>query len=221
MSKKQIIKFITFIVVFLILLSSIQISSYAADKTGTVNFVAVESETNENIPNLSIDIYQIGMKNEEGNFEYSAGFEGSNLNIDTFTEENINSIKEYAIKNAKAYDTKITDSNGEFTISDLQEGAYLFVQTSKTDEYTMQTMLVQVPEIDEQGNSNYTITAKPKIVTVPEESVVDTSTPSSNGSTLPYTGVLNWPIPVLVVVALVLFCIGWIKLYTNSKKKVR
>ena len=82
----------------------------------------------------------------------------------------------------------------------------------------MKTRFVQVPEIDEQGNSNNIIKVKPKITVVPEEPV-DTSTPSSNEDVLPYTGVLNWPIPVLVVVALVLFCIGWLKLYTNSKKK--
>lgn len=219
MSKKQIIKLITFIVVFLILLSSFQVSSYATVETGTVNFVAIESETNENISNLSVDIYQIGVKNEEGNFEYSARFENSNLDIDTFTDENINSIKEYAIQNAEAFATKTTDSNGEFVVAGLQEGAYLFVQVSETDTYTMQTMFVQVPEIDEQGNSNYIINVEPKITVVPEEPV-DTSTPSSNEDVLPYTGVLNWPIPVLVVVALVLFCIGWLKLYTNSKKKV-
>lgn len=225
MSKKQVIKFITFIVICLMLLLST--SLYATVETGSINFVAVESETKETISNLSIDIYQIGVKNEQGDFEYSAGFEGSNLDIDTLTEENINTIKEYAIQNAEPVETKVTDSNGEFTISNLQEGAYLFVQVSNTDEYTMQTMLVQIPEIDTDGNSNYTVTTKPKIESISQEeleagnSVADTSTLSSTQSTLPYTGVLNWPVPVLVVVAIVLFCIGWIKLYINSKKKVK
>lgn len=224
MNKKQVVKFISFIVICLMLILPSMVS-YATVETGSINFFAVENETKENISNLSVNIYQIGVKNEQGDFEYSAGFEGSNLDIDTLTEENINTIKEYAIQNAEPIETKVTDSNGEFTISNLQEGAYLFVQASNTDEYTMQTMLVQIPEIDTDGNSNYTITAKPKIERISQEeleaenSVADTSTLSSTQSTLPYTGVLNWPVPVLVVVAIVLFCIGWIRLYINSKKK--
>ena len=37
---------------------------------------------------------------------------------------------------------------------------------------------------------------------------------------LPYTGVLNWPIPVLVIVGIIIFCIAWLKVYSTSKKKV-
>jgi sortase A len=33
--------------------------------------------------------------------------------------------------------------------------------------------------------------------------------------------VLNWPIPVLVIIAIIIFCIGWLKAFTNSKKKTK
>jgi sortase A len=149
---------------------------------------------------------------EQGDFEYSAGFEDSNADIDVFTEENINKIQEYAEKNAKPIYTKTTDSNGKFTISELQEGAYLLVQTDSKDKYIVQTTLVQISK-----ESNYNITVTPKVSKIANSEKTLLSA-IVDESTLPYTGVLNWPIPVLVVIAIVLFCIGWLKTFTNSKK---
>lgn len=215
MNKKRILKFIIFFVVFLIFLLRIQPNIYAVTETGSINFVAVDSKTKKNISNLSVDIYQIGIQNKDGDFEYSIGFEESNLNIDTFTKENINTIEDYAIKNAEVFETKTTDINGSFILSDLQKGVYIFVQKSNIDEYTMQTMLLQVPEVDEGGNESYIMNVKPKIA-----KTEDLSGLSPDDGLLPGTGVLNWPIPILVIIALILFSIGWLKLYTSSKKKV-
>jgi hypothetical protein len=91
---------INFIILSIILLiSNISICSNAVTQTGSLNLVAIESTTKESVSNLTFDIYQIGIKNVQGNFEYSAGFENSNLDIDIFSEENINKIQEYAITN--------------------------------------------------------------------------------------------------------------------------
>jgi sortase A len=150
---------------------------------------------------------------EQGDFEYSAGFEDSNADIDVFTEENINKIQEYAEKNAKPIYTKTTDLNGKFTISELPEGAYLLVQTDNKDKYIVQTTLVQISK-----ESNYNITVTPKVLKVADLENTSSITTEVNEMMLPYTGVLNWPIPVLVVIAILLFCIGWLKTFTNSKK---
>jgi hypothetical protein len=150
---------------------------------------------------------------EQGDFEYSAGFEDSNADIDVFTEENINKIQEYAEKNAKPIYTKTTDSNGKFTISELQEGAYLLVQANNKDKYTVQTTLVQISK-----ESNYNITVTPKVLKIADLENTSSITTEVNENILPYTGVLNWPIPVLVVIAIILFCIGWLKTFTSSKK---
>ena len=80
----------------------------------------------------------------------------------------------------------------------------------------MQTMLVTNPEPTE-NELLYDVTVKPKIVTVVKETPVQGIV---TDTTLPYTGVLNWPVPVLVIIGIVIFCIGWLKFYTESKKKV-
>lgn len=214
MNKKRILKFIIFFVVFLIFLLRIQPNIYAVTETGSINFVAVDSKTKKNISNLSVDIYQIGIQNKDGDFEYSIGFEESNLNIDTFTKENINTIEDYAMENAKPFETKNTNMDGSFILSNLQKGVYLFVQRSNLDTYNMQTMLLQIPEVDEEGNENYIISVKPKIT-----ETEDFSDSLAGEGLLPGTGVLNWPVPILVIIALILFSIGWLKIYTSSKKK--
>jgi hypothetical protein len=197
------------------LIISIPIYSCAVTQDGTISFVALESTTKNAVQDLTFDIYQIGIENEQGDFEYSVGFEESNLDVETFTEENINIINQYAVSNAKPVYTKTTDVNGEFTVSELQKGAYLIVQTTNQDKYTAQAMLVQVPEVTTDGNENYNITVKPKI----SEVIIEDSK-SVDENALPYTGVLNWPIPVLAVIAIIVFCIGWLKSFTSSKKKV-
>jgi hypothetical protein len=202
-------------IIFLVLVS---IPVLVSAKTGTLNFVVSESSTKEAVPNLNFDVYQIGVKNEQGNFEYSKGFENSNLDIDSFTEDNISIIEQYAVSNAKAIFTKTTNSAGKFEITELQEGVYLFVQASDKDKFAVQTMLVQIPEVDSEQNNNYNLTIKPKV----SEIKIDESSNTiiTDESELPYTGVLNWPIPVLAIIAIVLFCIGWLKAFTNSKKKL-
>ena len=114
MNKKRILKFIILFVVSLIFLLKIQPSLYAVVENGSVDFIAINSKTKENISNLSVDIYQIGVQNEVGDFEYSAGFEESNLDIDTFTSENISKIEDYAMENAKPFETKNTNMDGSF-----------------------------------------------------------------------------------------------------------
>ena len=215
MNKKRILKFIILFVVSLIFLLKIQPSLYAVVENGSVDFIAINSKTKENISNLSVDIYQIGVQNEVGDFEYSAGFEESNLDIDTFTSENISKIEDYAMENAKPFKTKNTNMDGSFILSNLQKGVYLFVQRSNLDTYNMQTMLLQIPEVDEEENENYIINVKPKIT-----ETEDFSDSLPGEGLLPGTGVLNWPVPILVIMALILFSVGWLKLYTSSKKKV-
>ena len=83
----------------------------------------------------------------------------------------------------------------------------------------MQTMLISVPELIDGKELTYEVTAKPKIV---KKEIIDRNetqiTRVARDEQLPYTGVLNWPIPVLVIAGIVIFCIDWLKVYSISKK---
>lgn len=50
----------------------------------------------------------------------------------------------------------------------------------------------------------------------PEPPVIEIPDPEDPLASLPQTGLLQWPIPVMAFMGIVLFCIGWI---VNSKKK--
>ena len=80
----------------------------------------------------------------------------------------------------------------------------------------MQTMLVTNPDPAE-NKLNYDVIVKPKISVVVKDAPVSGMV---TDTTLPYTGVLNWPVPVLVIIGIIVFCIGWLKFYTDSKKKI-
>lgn len=98
----------------------------------------------------------------------------------------------------------------------------MLVQSSREKDFTMQTMLISLPEITSDG-INYEITAKPKIAAInadDEEDIIKLEPkPDNSERKLPSTGVLNWPVPVLATAGIVLFCTSWIIFY--SKKKIK
>ena len=205
-------KVIIISLVILLLVALLQVNSNAAE-TGEFNFIAINNTNSEPISELSVAIYQVGTQTEEGSFALSEGFESCTLEL---TQENIEKLKAYAKENAEPAYIKTTDAEGKFSLTEINTGVYLFVQNSKTEDYTMQTMLVTNPDPAE-NKLNYDVIVKPKISAVVKDA------PASGmvtDTTLPYTGVLNWPVPVLVIIGIIIFCIGWLKFYTDSKKKV-
>lgn len=215
--EKKISKSILSILIIFVLIVLLQVNSNAVE-VGKFYFNAINNTNSEPVPELTVSVYQIGVQIENDEFVLSPNFEKCGLSINDLTEKNIEAFKSYAIQNAEPTFTKTTDSNGRFSLTDVTLGVYLFVQDSKTEDYTMQTMLVTIPELTEENGLVYELTVKPKIVAV--EKTAEVVVPPVTDTTLPYTGVLNWPVPVLVIIGIIIFCIGWLSFYTNSKKKV-
>lgn len=189
---------------------------------GMIQFVAINNTDSKEIEELEVSIYQVSKRDEQGNFEFATGFEKCTLDTDNLSESNLENLKIYARRNATPLFTKITDTNGKFILTNLDLGTYLFVQENKTDDITMQTMLISVPELTVENGLKYEVTAKPKIL---NKEIVDNNESSKTelvkDEELPYTGVLNWPIPVLVITGIAIFCVAWLKIYCTSKKKVK
>lgn len=136
------------------------------------------------------------------------------------------------------------NQNGEAVFTGLELGLYLIVQTEASEGYApLKPFLVPVP-MREDGRDVYEITAEGKLQ--PEPVVPDTpvkpGTPETPGTTetpgtpdtpetpdtsetpgtpleptLPQTGQLNWPVPVLAALGLCLFSAGWILRYGRRK----
>lgn len=203
--------------IIFVLISLLSTVSNAAE-AGNFYFSAINNTTSEPVSELGVSVYQLGILTENGNFVLAPKFEKCGLNINDLTQANIDAFKKYATEYAEPVFIKSTDSNGKFTLTNVELGVYLFVQNSKTEDYTMQTMLVTLPEVSGGTDLSYELTVKPKIVTVDKTETM--APPTVIATTLPYTGILNWPVPVLVILGIAVFCIGWLKFYTTSKKKV-
>ena len=206
--------------IFIMLIASL-IGTVSATDLGTIQFVAINNTDSKAVENLEVSVYQVSKQDAQGNFEFAFGFEDCTLDVDNLSESNLENLKTYAKTNAEPLFTKTTDTTGKFTLTNLDLGTYLLVQENKTDEITMQTMLISVPELTVENGLKYEITAKPKIL---NKEIVDQNnsgkTELVKDSQLPYTGVLNWPIPVLVIAGIAIFCVAWLKVYSTSKKKV-
>lgn len=219
MKKKIIVSSILFALLILLFAGTV----FAAP-TGTVQFKAIDSDGYE-VDNLEVAFYKVA-DFEVGKFTATEEFKI--FDIEDISNENIVSMQEYASENASVLLKRTTNEKGEFTLSEIEAGKYLLVQNSREDYCTMQTMFISVPEIT-TDTINYTITAKPKIAVIDaiggaEEDILEPTpvVPESKPNAepeLPNTGVLNWPIPVLAIAGIILFCLSWIIFY--SKKKVK
>lgn len=148
-------------------------------------------------------------------------------------------IAAYAEEKQLTGSTREIGEDGTVTFSNLEPGLYLLVQKEEAPGYNkVEPFLVSIP-VTENGVYIYDVDASPKVEieketeseseTEPEsegesepesedESEPDTPGPGNPGGPgLPQTGQLNWPVPVLVILGLLLFSLGWILRFGNKK----
>lgn len=105
-----------------------------------------------------------------------------------------------------------TDGIASVTYSTLELGLYLAVQNRAASGYEkLAPFLISVPYM-EDGVYVYEVTARAKseLEKIPE--TIPHTEPK-----LPQTGQLNWPVPVLAAVGLLLFAAGWLLYFGKGK----
>lgn len=111
-------------------------------------------------------------------------------------------------------ETLTVGEKGTAVFQNLKPGLYLIIQDTPADGFSpLAPFLVSVPYNDD-GEYIYDVTAnvKSELERTPEttEPTTEPTKPTTPpGPNLPQTGQLNWPIPVLVVLGLGLFSLGW------------
>lgn len=195
----------------------------------------------------SLTLYQAGdiYEGEDAySFTLSEDFAASGISLeDISSEETADSLAEYAQTNGLTGTQVSIGEDGQVSVEDLELGLYLIVQDEPAQGYeAISPFLVSVP-MYEDGVYVYDVNAEPKMSTLtqtpqtpetpgtdttPEKpkTPVSTSRPVSGRSvttarpaTLPQTGQLNWPIPVLTVLGLCLFYAGWEMRFGRKRKR--
>lgn len=214
----------------LALLCSLSLTAYALDvpdlsRTGTITVNMTYGGSA--VTGGTLTAYRVG-EVVENDGDYSFGKTGAMADFTgSFDDLDFESLAKDAAafvekNNVSAY-AAANNTDGAVTFADLEPGLYLIVQTTACDGYdAVSPFLVSVPA-NEDGVYVYDIDATPKMGTLTEAaaSPAPTPTPAAPTSpTLPQTGQLNWPVPVMAVLGLLLATLGW-GLYHSSAGKER
>lgn len=207
-------------------------------KNGSISITFQDPDSLKPVTDGSITMYQVGdVKIDDGNcfFALTENFSASRLPLNDL-EYNELAVKlfSYAQSNKIYGNTLSIDNNGITVFSKLKPGLYLFAQNKATKGYnTVNPFLVSLPAF-ENGEYVYNIDATPKmepLTVAPEDPTkpqdpanpqypMDPATPGGQTPTdkLPQTGQLNWPVPVLALLGLLSFAIGWIIFFSRRDK---
>lgn len=196
------------------------ITAYAHDvpqmnQKGTISITM--KLDNKAVGGGTLTMYRVGEVHEDnGNvtFRPTGDFVNCGQSFQDVTSSNLpKKLADFAAKNKLSGLTKSIGTDGKVVFSDLEVGLYLFVQNKAASGYNkVNSFLVTMPYM-ENGTYNYNVDASPKVSIIKPDKHHEKPDP-----TLPKTGQLNWPIPVLSVSGLLLFAIGWI-LYFGKRKR--
>ncbi len=187
-------------------------------QTGSITVNLQSSDDGTTVQDGVLAIYQVAdLYLDDGNmaYAYTESFTDCTEDLSDVTVASLAaSLADYAENNGVDGTEETIGTDGTVTFEDLTLGVYLIVQTTKsTGYYTMDAFLVSLP-MAEDGEWVYVVDASPKVAIYTE---TETSTEESP-ETLPQTGQLNWPVPILAASGLVLFAIGWYLSMTSKRK---
>ncbi len=163
-----------------------------------------------------IRVADVGYDNGDFFFTYTADFADCSVPVTELASAALPEALEKIVKAKKLTGpTQTLDKNGQTTFADLELGLYLLVQNKNAPGYgKAKSFLVSVPGFNAKNNVYvYNVDATPKMS--PPAPVPTTTNPPR----LPQTGQNNWPVPVLAVVGLMVFCGGWLLFVSGRKRR--
>ena len=162
------------------------------------------------LPDGALRAYRVGtLKDTYGNFSFAPlpAYQGKDLSEKNLTPE---LAKELAgMVKASSAIKPASFKSGVVTFDNLELGLYLIVQTKSISGYEkVAPFLVSVPLWD-KDHYLYEINVSEKFEIKKEPPTPGTpETPDQPGDKLPQTGQVNWPMPVLLILGLVLIVTG-------------
>ena len=197
-----------------------------------------------NVGGGALTLYRVGeVQEDDGNysFEPTGDFASCGESFENIQSAGLaKALADYAATEKISGTTKNIDDKGNAKFDGLVPGLYLLVQNQSAEGYyKAEPFLVSVPYL-ENGVYKYNVDATPKVEVKKEPEATPTPTPTPTPSptptpppgnppvktptvpskpTLPQTGQLNWPIPILTVSGLVLFVLGWVLRFGRKKSE--
>lgn len=162
----------------------------------------------------TLTFYRVGeIFQENGNYSFrlTEPFTDSGASLeDIHAPETAAKLASYAKQQSLSGTTvSIEQGTASLTIAQGQLGLYLLVQNqASTGWQPLNPFLITVPTMKD-GKYVYQVDASPKVGNLSPVETTTPNTPKPVGPTLPQTGQLNWPVPVLVILGLGIFLIGW------------
>lgn len=195
------------------------------DKNGSIQITMKDAENQQTVPGGTITCINVGiLETEQGKsiWKFTNIFANCGLNMEQMqTEEFAEKLWKYAQEKSAYGTTKEINKSGTVLFENIPVGVYLLVQQKAADGYyEVHPFVVTIPVQNENGWC-YDVDASPKMekmkkkTVTPEKKQEDSK--KQNSRKLPQTGQLNWPIPVLTFLGVILFTIGW-RLYRKGKE---
>lgn len=176
----------------------------------------------------SLTLYRVGdVKEDDGNYSFApvkrlegAGFSYADPNSRELAEELAEHLKSHPMTGTTRSILWNKDK-ASVSFTKLELGLYLAVQNKAATGYEKAApFLISIPYV-ENGAYRYSLTAQAKseLKKAPTEPPTEaTKAPPPPGS-LPQTGQLNWPVPVLAVLGMLLFAAGWMLRFKGKRSE--
>lgn len=211
--KTRILSFLLAMVFTLFLTLTATAAPIEFDKKGSIS-ISMQHD-GQSIESGSFTIFQVASLRwnvSEYEFVYTDSFSECGIGFEKL--DSLQTAKNYVdyIERSSIEGTKV--NVGEYGVAiftELPVGLYLVLQEDSAEGFEhCEPFFITLPVNSEDG-WNYEIDATPKI-NIEQEPIK----PPSN---IPQTGQLKWPIPVLSVVGIVIFSVGFYMVFKRKKNK--
>ena len=179
----------------------------------------------EPVPGGNLMLYKVAdVSHEDAVFVYTEAFSGCEMSLEDIQDPMLAlELEAIAREQELVGTTKNMDENGRAKFENLTIGLYLLVQTEPAPGYNkVNPFLVSLPG-QREGAYIYDVDASPKVALEPEETepteTTEPTVPTTKPPSLPQTGQLSWPVPVLAIGGLILLCVGWLLRESERRKK--
>lgn len=222
---RRTIKRIALLALALMLCCTALAESFDLNREGSIT-VQIQTARGTKVKHARIELYKVAdVEIVDSNIKYvlTDDFAACDVDLADVNASGLAATLNTAAKNATPIAKANTDSKGLVTFSNLEAGLYLVTQNGFTKKmyYTeISPFLVSVPMTNAEGTGwVYDINANPKVKAVSKPTATPSTTNEPTDEPLPQTGLLRWPIPVLGIGGILMFCLGWALFFMRKNQK--